>query len=257
PIMHTDKGKQKEYIPEESKSGDYDEDEADELFDEIKYESEELEEIESFTSDSAPTDNDDTEEVRDEMVEIESLAICLAVMEEIPTKKKALINKKLTVEEQLNEIIKSVKVERKYQESIKELFNKKRALFANGLKELGRTNLVKHMIKTQDAKPIKQPLYRLASNEQDFGTEKEQQIEDKHSVALNGLVLGPRQWLLAVMLFGLSNAPATFQRLMDKILGDFICKFVTVYLDDINIYLQTLLEHINHLNQVFQQISNA
>ncbi|CAG8475114.1 12640_t:CDS:1, partial [Cetraspora pellucida] len=43
-----------------------------------------------------------------------------------------------------------------------ELFKKNKELFANGLEELRRTELVKHVIKTQDAKPIKQPSYWLA-----------------------------------------------------------------------------------------------
>ncbi|CAG8604067.1 8975_t:CDS:2, partial [Cetraspora pellucida] len=180
PIMHMDKGKQKECILEELESGDHDEDEANELFDEMEYESEELEEVESFTSNNGPTDNDDdTEEIREKRVEIESPAVCLAVMEEIPTGKKAPIDEKLTVEEQLNEIVESGKVEGKYQENVRELFNKKRELFANGLEELGCTNLVKHVIKTQDAESIKQLPYRLAPNEQEFVCEELEKLKEK------------------------------------------------------------------------------
>lgn len=36
-----------------------------------------------------------------------------------------------------------------------------------------------------------------------------------------------------VMPFGLTNAPAVFQALINEVLGDFLNKFVFVYLDDI------------------------
>jgi hypothetical protein len=47
-----------------------------------------------------------------------------------------------------------------------------------------------------------------------------------------------------VMLFGLMNAPAIFQRLMDKV---YINKFVIVYIDDIMIYSETFEEHLEYI----------
>ncbi|CAG8453384.1 10995_t:CDS:2 [Cetraspora pellucida] len=66
-ISFNNKGKQKEYISEESESGDHDEDDADELFDEIEYKSEKLEEIESFASDNILTDNEEPEELENKL----------------------------------------------------------------------------------------------------------------------------------------------------------------------------------------------
>jgi hypothetical protein len=61
----------------------------------------------------------------------------------------------------------------------------------------------------------------------------------------------------AVMPFGLCNAPATFQRLMDTVLRDILWQFVVVYVDDINVGSKTFEEHLQHLKEVFTRLSNA
>ena len=55
-----------------------------------------------------------------------------------------------------------------------------------------------------------------------------------------------------VMPFGLNNAPSTFCNLMNDVLFDYLDAFVVVYLDDIVVYCQTLIEHERHLRLVFQ-----
>lgn len=54
------------------------------------------------------------------------------------------------------------------------------------------------------------------------------------------------------MPFGLKNAPATFQRLMNEILRDYINKNCVVYLDDILIFSTSLTEHIKNIGDIFK-----
>jgi hypothetical protein len=59
-----------------------------------------------------------------------------------------------------------------------------------------------------------------------------------------------------VMPFGLRNAPGTFQRVMDKILKEYIDKFVVVYIDDIMIYSNSFEDHLTHLNKVLKRLKD-
>src|SRR6185369_7928272 len=60
-----------------------------------------------------------------------------------------------------------------------------------------------------------------------------------------------------VMPFGLCNAPATFQRLMDEVLRGHLWKFVMVYLDDVIIYSDTFEQHLEHLRVIFDRLEDA
>ncbi|KFM63797.1 Retrovirus-related Pol polyprotein from transposon 297, partial [Stegodyphus mimosarum] len=59
------------------------------------------------------------------------------------------------------------------------------------------------------------------------------------------------------MPFGLSGAPATFQRCMDKILRPVIGKSTFIYLDDIIVTSESLEEHIKDLREVFTLLKDA
>ena len=58
------------------------------------------------------------------------------------------------------------------------------------------------------------------------------------------------------MPFGLKNAPATFSRLVAKLLQG-LEMFCSAYLDDIIIFSDTWDEHLYHIKQVFDRIRNA
>ena len=59
------------------------------------------------------------------------------------------------------------------------------------------------------------------------------------------------------MPFGLCNAPATFQRLMQVVLAGLEWKCCFVYIDDILICSRSFEEHIAHLRLVFQRLVKA
>ena len=60
-----------------------------------------------------------------------------------------------------------------------------------------------------------------------------------------------------VMPFGLCNAPATFQRLMDLVLAGLQWSHCLVYIDDIIILGRDFADHISNLDRVFQRIQEA
>ena len=58
-----------------------------------------------------------------------------------------------------------------------------------------------------------------------------------------------------VMPFGVMNAPAVFQQLMQRVLSGL--QSVSVYLDDVIVYSATLEEHVSHLRIVFGRLRTA
>ncbi|PIK45983.1 hypothetical protein BSL78_17135 [Apostichopus japonicus] len=95
-----------------------------------------------------------------------------------------------------------------------------------------RTHLVCHNVDVGDAVPIKQHPYRLSP------------IKMKHL-----------QNEYTVMPFGMKNAPATFQRFINTLVGDL--QGCSVYIDDIVIYSQTWQEHIAQIRSLMERLCSA
>jgi hypothetical protein len=57
-----------------------------------------------------------------------------------------------------------------------------------------------------------------------------------------------------VMSFGLTNAPAYFIYLMNKVFMDYLDKFVVVFIDDILVFSRNEEEHKEHLRLVLQKL---
>ena len=84
------------------------------------------------------------------------------------------------------------------------------------------------------------------------------QVEmDKGDKEKTAFVTSGGLWQFVVMPFGLCNAPATFERLMDRVLGGLPPEVALVYLDDILVSGKTFQQQIDHLEQVFQRLVKA
>lgn len=66
---------------------------------------------------------------------------------------------------------------------------------------------------------------------------------------------GQYEW--RVMPFGLCNAPATFQRMMNNILRDLIPKKCLVYIDDILVFGKTWEDFVKHFAEVLHRLAQA
>ena len=60
-----------------------------------------------------------------------------------------------------------------------------------------------------------------------------------------------------VLPFGLCNAPATFERLMDLALSGLNYEVLLVYLDDIIVFSSDLEEHFRQMELLFQRLAAA
>ncbi|MCO5593602.1 hypothetical protein L7F22_047617 [Adiantum nelumboides] len=75
-------------------------------------------------------------------------------------------------------------------------------------------------------------------------------LKDQHKMAF------ATEWGIfayRVMLFGLTNAPATFQRLMSHAFKEYLRQFLEIYMDDLCMHSLIKMEHIEYLTKVYEK----
>ena len=119
-------------------------------------------------------------------------------------------------------------------------------------------------VTTRDAMPlplINDMIDRLAKakyfTKLDFTSGYYQVELDETSIEKSAFVTpdGHFEWL--VMGMGLTNAPATFQRLMYKVLGGLLWTTSMAYMDDLVVYSESFDEHIAAISEVFSRIRQS
>ena len=78
---------------------------------------------------------------------------------------------------------------------------------------------------------------------------------EEEAEPLTTFTMGPLGfWECENMPFGLTIAPATFQRLMESCLGELHLHWCIIYLDDIIVFSRTPEEHVHRLRTVFNKL---
>ena len=85
------------------------------------------------------------------------------------------------------------------------------------------------------------------------------QVEmEEDSKALTAFTVGPLGFYdCECMPFGLTKAPATFQWLMQRCLGNLHLHYCIIYLDDVIVFSKTPKEHVVRLRAVFDRLKQA
>lgn len=77
----------------------------------------------------------------------------------------------------------------------------------------------------------------------------------QHACEISTFVTPNGLFSYKVMPFGLRNAPATFQRLMTRVLGDM--EGCTVCLDDMVVFSNSWSQHVEHIRALFSRLAEA
>ncbi|XP_053372981.1 uncharacterized protein LOC123532109 [Mercenaria mercenaria] len=80
------------------------------------------------------------------------------------------------------------------------------------------------------------------------------EVEEEHKERTSFTVGPLGLWEFNKMPFGLTNSPATYQRLMEECIGDLNMKICVIYLDDLIIYSDTFDQHLKNLDLILTRL---
>ncbi|CAM4583905.1 unnamed protein product [Lepidochelys kempii] len=123
----------------------------------------------------------------------------------------------------------------------------------------GLTERAYHSIDTGNAHPIRVHPYRVSPQAK---TAIEREIQDMLQMGVirpserSAFITHLGLYEFNVLPFGLRNAPATFQRLVDGLLAG-LGEYAVAYLDDVAIFSDSWADHLEHLQKVLERIREA
>ena len=69
----------------------------------------------------------------------------------------------------------------------------------------------------------------------------------EEAIARSAFIIHDGQWEYVRMSFGLTEAPATFQRAMNEVFHNLVGRSLYVYIDDVMIYIRIFTEYLDVL----------
>lgn len=78
---------------------------------------------------------------------------------------------------------------------------------------------------------------------------------DRDSMHKTAFAVNYAKYAFKKLPMGLVDSQATFQRLLNKVLYEFIGKFLYIYVDDIILFSQSFELHLEHLSLVFERLN--
>jgi hypothetical protein len=80
---------------------------------------------------------------------------------------------------------------------------------------------------------------------------------DESSAEKTAFTTRKGHWHWVRMPMGLKNAPSTWQRFLNTVIGDALYDYAVAYLDDILVHSRTFKEHLVHLEKILRRIRRA